>query len=232
LREWEFSRLESILDKTYNKRQKIKFVDTCKAAIETGVKLLFLVVGPNSILSALVAKYSNSNLKCIPAMRTQIVDSEYEILIEAISQLSVQRVGFNWWNFYKGVGNLKMDLPFYPFQRKKYWFKKLNIEKGQGQIKGHILLGNEVDCPIKEPQIFRNILSVDSNDLEFTRRHSRIRGGKCDHDFSYMIDHDGLWGSPSHHMDICGVGKCRSQGAGSKRSGRTHLINEYQVGGR
>lgn len=112
--------------------------------------ILFVEIGPHPVLSALVhANISSScDIKCLPTMRRSKASTETE-LYSTICTLFAQGYRINFEEFHRGHCYRKVDLPHYPFQKKKMWIYKKNdlVPKARTQPDIRPWLGERVTFP-------------------------------------------------------------------------------------
>lgn len=103
----EAAQLRSAMHWTRHVREPVRFADAVKELQNDGVTL-FLEIGPSTVLSQHVpqsiATYSHANK-----------------LLDALGQLWVRGVQVDWKTVFKSTGAHVVDLPVYPFQRRRYW---------------------------------------------------------------------------------------------------------------
>ncbi|XP_021965942.1 mycocerosic acid synthase [Folsomia candida] len=155
-----------------NMRDHVQFIEATKTIENhirqdnSGRQYIFLEVGAHPVLSALV--HSNISLmpQCIKSMRRCC--NELEVFQEALGSLFVQGVPIKFENFHEVHYKKKVSLPFYPFQRKPYWFPFQPADYSPSLTKDtvHPLLGKQVEQPgsgdVKAHR-FENIITLKSN---------------------------------------------------------------------
>ncbi|WP_226961553.1 MULTISPECIES: type I polyketide synthase [Streptomyces] len=92
-------------------REAVRFHDGVQAATELGVSR-FVEVGPDAALSSLVPG-------CVPMLRRD--RDEPATAVTALARLWATGGTVNWQALYDGSGARAVDLPTYPFQRRRYW---------------------------------------------------------------------------------------------------------------
>lgn len=137
------SDLDSLLDPNYwirHTREKVNFTEASQAALQEGCNI-FLEVGPSPILSTFIMGNNTGNdITCLPSLRRN--QSEWSTLLDTLSKLFLSDFGnitIDWAGFDQYYNRNKVDLPFYPFQRKKIW---VDFVSTPGKI--HPLLGRLV----------------------------------------------------------------------------------------
>jgi len=110
-------------------------------------------IGPQPILSGLAgADAGGRHRLCLPSLR-RARDDERQML-ETLGTLYEQGVTVNWPGYYKGRVHARIDLPTYPFERKRHWFSPSESRAAQavtardrqftadGFIAGHRVFGD------------------------------------------------------------------------------------------
>ncbi|GAB3690821.1 SDR family NAD(P)-dependent oxidoreductase [Saccharopolyspora tripterygii] len=103
-------------------RNSVRFADHVQSMAERGVNT-FLELGPDGVLTAMAADSAPEDAVLVPAQRKDR-DSE-PALIEALARLHVSGADVDWSSLFSGTGAQRVDLPTYPFQRKRYWPEQL-----------------------------------------------------------------------------------------------------------
>ncbi|MEU4981261.1 SDR family NAD(P)-dependent oxidoreductase [Streptomyces sp. NPDC021969] len=97
----------------------VRFAD---AVAETCAKdvVRWLEVGPDAVLTALVGQCADTaTMALAPALRPG--RAEPETLLTAVAELWTAGAETDWAAFYEGSGSRLVDLPTYPFQRRRFW---------------------------------------------------------------------------------------------------------------
>jgi acyl transferase domain-containing protein/thioesterase domain-containing protein len=123
-------------------RDTVRFADTVTALTSHGVTR-FLEIGPDAALAATV------DAPVIPLQRKDRPEETAAVL--AIGRLHVAGVSVDWPAFFAGTGARRVDLPTYPFQRKRFWPRATGASGdvaalGQTATR-HPLLGAAVTVP-------------------------------------------------------------------------------------
>ncbi|XP_035716631.1 phthiocerol synthesis polyketide synthase type I PpsC [Folsomia candida] len=156
-----------------NLRKPVQFIQAMEA-IEKLIQednsdrqYIFLEVGPHPVLSGLIISNLSFAPQCVKSMRRG--GNELEVFLEAIGNLFVRGVSIDFPNFHQVHDAKKVSLPFYPFQRKSFWFpfKSDETDYFPSSMKDvHPLLGRQLVQPqASEMNIkrFENKITVDSN---------------------------------------------------------------------
>jgi acyl transferase domain-containing protein/acyl carrier protein len=105
-------------------RQTVRFNDgLVELLIEENA--IFVEVGPGRVLSTFVTQHpdkktSHSILNLVRHPKENIADDKY--LLEKIGQLWLFGKKIDWNAFYQGEQRMRIPLPAYPFEKKRYWF--------------------------------------------------------------------------------------------------------------
>ncbi|MGJ6969375.1 type I polyketide synthase, partial [Streptosporangium sp. G11] len=79
---------------------------------------LWLEIGPDAALTPLIGDIVPDTFAAATLRRDR---DEADALISALAQLHLHGTSANWSAFYSGTGAQKVDLPTYPFQRRRHW---------------------------------------------------------------------------------------------------------------
>ncbi|MFD5429301.1 SDR family NAD(P)-dependent oxidoreductase [Streptomyces sp. NPDC127084] len=96
-------------------RETVRFHDGIQALEEQGVRTL-LEIGPQAVLAGLGG---GDQAVFLAAQRRDRPETNQ--LLTALGQMHALGVGIDWTAFFAGRGARTVDLPTYPFQRKRYW---------------------------------------------------------------------------------------------------------------
>ncbi|QKV96583.1 SDR family NAD(P)-dependent oxidoreductase [Streptomyces sp. NA02950] len=124
-------------------RARVRFHDAVRALEDTGVRT-FLELGPDGVLSAMGADCATApGTVFAPLLRRDRPETD-----EALSALALAHrrgVPVDWDRFFTGRGTRRLDLPTYPFQRRRFWLDQgpaTTDTTALGQLPaGHPLLG-------------------------------------------------------------------------------------------
>ncbi|GAB2848571.1 type I polyketide synthase [Lentzea nigeriaca] len=104
-------------------REAVRFSDGVRALGRQGVSA-FLELGPDGVLSALVAEMTETgavplDTAVVPVLRR---DRPEEVsAVSALARLHVTGVSVDWARLFEGTGAVRVDLPTYAFQRSRFW---------------------------------------------------------------------------------------------------------------
>ncbi|MFV2022164.1 SDR family NAD(P)-dependent oxidoreductase, partial [Micromonospora sp. LOL_023] len=115
-------------------RQPVRFADAVTSAVDTGVTTI-VEVGPGAALSGLVATIA-AGIEVVPMLRTGA--DEVESVLSGVARLWVRGATVDWDVVLPsaadtGSGRGPVDLPTYPFHRKRYWLTASTDLTGVGQ---------------------------------------------------------------------------------------------------
>ena len=108
-------------------RETVRFSASIDTLLTWGAAV-FLEVGPGQVLSSLVRQYTKSrggnaaNVEAIasmPSAREAATDGE--CAVRALGRLWLAGVSPDWAAYHAGERRLRVVLPTYPFERKRYW---------------------------------------------------------------------------------------------------------------
>ncbi|MDX8141123.1 SDR family NAD(P)-dependent oxidoreductase [Lentzea sp. BCCO 10_0061] len=104
-------------------REAVRFSDGVRALGRQGVSA-FLELGPDGVLSALVAEMTETgavplDTAVVPMLRRE--RPEEASAVSALARLHVVGVPVDWSVLFEGTGAVRVDLPTYAFQRSRFW---------------------------------------------------------------------------------------------------------------
>ncbi|MFB9502461.1 SDR family NAD(P)-dependent oxidoreductase [Saccharothrix mutabilis subsp. capreolus] len=136
-------------------RAAVRFADAVQCLRDSGTTT-FLEVGPDAVLTALAAD------GFVPTSRRD--RDEVRTVVEALGRLHVRGVPVDW-DAYFG-GGTRIELPTYPFQRKRFWLESTGVADpsgiGQSGV-DHPLLSAVVALPDSDGLVFTGRLSLDAH---------------------------------------------------------------------
>ena len=102
-------------------RQPVLFHNALNTLDELDCGLL-LEIGPHPVLSGLASSNGSEPQRlCLPSLRRNRDDRRQ--CLESLGQLYVHGAHVNWARYYREHSGRRVDLPTYPFERKRHWFK-------------------------------------------------------------------------------------------------------------
>ncbi len=106
-------------------RHAVRFMDNVGELLQDAQTVL-LEVGPGTVLSTLARKHPNNALgrTILASMRHPNDESgDRAVLLNALGRLWLGGAEIDWQNFYHQQRRLRLSLPLYPFDRKRFWLK-------------------------------------------------------------------------------------------------------------
>jgi acyl transferase domain-containing protein/UDP-glucose 4-epimerase/acyl carrier protein len=135
-------------------REAVRFRGAVETLRAEGVTT-FLELGPDAVLTAMI-----DDPGAVPALRRD--QGEPAALTAAVARLVVRGKSPDWAKFFGPAR--RVDLPTYPFQRKRFW---LDVPAATGDVaaaglgaSGHPLLGAAVALPDSDGHVFTGVLSA------------------------------------------------------------------------
>ncbi|MHB2147702.1 type I polyketide synthase [Calditrichota bacterium LG25] len=128
--------VEEATDPDYYARQLrngVRFMDNLSALIRE-LNPVLLEVGPGTALSTLARRHPDKQLNTtiLASMRHPREEtSDVAFILNTVGRLWLSGKFIDWKNYYGDERRLKLSLPRYPFERKRYW---LDIKGGLGSM--------------------------------------------------------------------------------------------------
>ncbi|AHH94856.1 type I polyketide synthase [Kutzneria albida] len=125
-------------------RDAVRFGDRVSELVDQGVTT-FLELGPDAVLSAMGPESvaDEADVAFVPALRRD--HAEAREAVAALAQVHVRTGRVDWAGYFAGTGARRVELPTYPFQRRRYWLPAGSSTvdaAGFGQVAAdHPLLG-------------------------------------------------------------------------------------------
>ncbi|MEU9118122.1 SDR family NAD(P)-dependent oxidoreductase, partial [Streptomyces sp. NPDC048483] len=147
-------------------REAVRFADAVRAAAGQGVTR-FVEAGPDSVLAALASTILAEDETDHISVATQRADRDAEhTLIAALAHLHVHGVGVELRQLF--VGNRRVELPTYAFERERFWPRsggwRAGDVRGLGlSSTGHPLLGAAVTLADSDQVVLTGRLSLSSH---------------------------------------------------------------------
>ncbi|WP_406003531.1 type I polyketide synthase [Streptomyces sp. NBC_00829] len=147
-------------------REAVRFLDGIRALEAAGVTT-YIELGPDGVLSALAQDcVTNEDAVFVPVLRKS--RPEPESITTALATAHTHGIAVDWDTYFSGTGARRVDLPTYPFQRKRYWPSAAAFAIGDptaiglGEA-GHPLLGAAVPLADSEGVLLTGRLSLDTH---------------------------------------------------------------------
>ncbi|MFF8729241.1 SDR family NAD(P)-dependent oxidoreductase [Streptomyces sp. NPDC015171] len=123
-------------------RARVRFHDAVRALADTGVRT-FLEIGPDAVLSAMGPDCTDApGTAFLPVLRRE--RPEAREALAALAAAHARGVPVDWRRHFAPLGGRRVDVPGYPFQRRRFWLEQRTgtDATGLGQLPaGHPLLG-------------------------------------------------------------------------------------------
>jgi acyl transferase domain-containing protein len=100
-------------------RSAVRFAESIQALADRGCEL-FLEIGPSPTLIGMARRcLPEGDHVWLPSLRSG--RNDWQTLLESLAQLYVRGAKVDWAGFDRDYPRRKTELPYYPFQRKRYW---------------------------------------------------------------------------------------------------------------
>lgn len=141
-------------------RQPVRFAESVASLASSGVEVL-LEIGPKPILLGLAERCLNgSDHVSLASLRQG--QSDWHTLLESLARLYTFGYSVDWRGFDASYTRRRVDLPTYPFQRKRYWRELPDKQPARAsRRKGHPLLGTRLASAVSDA-VFESTLSATS----------------------------------------------------------------------
>ncbi|PSM37181.1 beta-ketoacyl synthase, partial [Streptomyces dioscori] len=141
-------------------REAVRFHDGVRWMESEGVTT-FLELGPDAVLSSMGPDClgDDTDAAFVPTLRAG--RPEERELVAAVALAHTRGTGVNWKNFFAGRGARRVDLPTYPFQRRRYWLDDTAARAGRDGT-GHPLLDTAIGLADTGGTVLSGRLSVRS----------------------------------------------------------------------
>jgi acyl transferase domain-containing protein/acyl carrier protein len=107
-------------------RLGVRFADGVRACDALGCDV-FLEIGPGSTLLGLASQVlAPAGHPLVPSLSRQKPD--WQALQDALQALYLEGLPIDWAAVHRGAARLRVPLPTYPFQRKRYWVDDVHVE--------------------------------------------------------------------------------------------------------
>ncbi|MGW1077320.1 type I polyketide synthase, partial [Streptomyces sp. NPDC002537] len=144
-------------------RQAVRFADAVHTLVDDGVTT-FLEIGPDAVLTAMTSTMldDDTTTLCVPLLRRN--HPEQPETLTALARLWAHGHAVDWTALHAGGSARPVDLPTYPFQRRRYW-----LEEGPGASDAttlgqtpahHPLLGAAITVPGTDTTVLTGRIST------------------------------------------------------------------------
>lgn len=108
-------------------RQTVRFYDGVTTLLNLENNQLFIEVGPGNTLAKLVQQHpqratSQTIIHTLRHPKEQTADDAF--LLQQLGQVWLAGAEIDWESFYEDERRLRVPLPTYPFERKRFWFEE------------------------------------------------------------------------------------------------------------
>ncbi|WP_351236268.1 thioester reductase domain-containing protein, partial [Streptomyces sp. NPDC002133] len=144
-------------------RQPVHFLAATRA-LETAGTTTFLELGPDTVLSALIADSVTDPdaVAAVPLLRAG--RPEAESVVSALGELHNRGVAVGWEAYFAGTGAHRVPLPTYAFQRERYWLNPTAATADAGDLglapATHPILGATVELAESGRTLFTTQVSL------------------------------------------------------------------------
>lgn len=108
----------------------VRFSDGIKKLLENESNI-YLEVGPGNSLSTFL-KNHDKNVKTVQSLPHAIENEDsLKYLYKSVGKLWALGAGLNWHDFEKNNEYIKIELPLYPFEKRRYWIEPGNSNKSE-----------------------------------------------------------------------------------------------------
>lgn len=156
-------------------REAVLFAEGVKTLYDKGVNT-FLEMGPQPVLTRLTEQtIGNENVQLLASLKKD-QSNDRETILRGLMVLYVSGASINWSKFYEGSVIPKIQLPTYPFQRKRYWIDKPTKHNIVGKDSGHSLLGAKTELAATNQVVYQSVLDTSQEDTSYITSHQLIEG--------------------------------------------------------
>ncbi len=142
-------------------QETVHFADGVKVLHAENVNFM-IEIGPKPTLLGMVELQSSENSSSAPMMMPSLREnrSDWQQMLESLSQLYVHGVEIDWIGFDKDYVRNKVVLPTYPWQRQRYWVESDQQKHGIKNL--HPLLDRCMKLPRHHETIFEKEFSLET----------------------------------------------------------------------
>ncbi|WP_093649274.1 type I polyketide synthase [Streptomyces sp. 2314.4] len=140
-------------------REAVRFADGIRALADDGVTT-YLEIGPDAVLTSMApaALPDDTTHHFIPLLRRN--RPEQPETLTALARLWTHGHPVSWTTLHTGAPTQPVDLPTYPFQRRRYWIDGYSPFGATSDAGGHPLLGAAVTLADSDGLLFSGRLST------------------------------------------------------------------------
>jgi acyl transferase domain-containing protein len=146
-------------------RSPVQFAAGMQTLAECGCNV-FLEIGPSPTLVGMGQRcLTDPSLRWLPSLRAGRDD--WQTMLESLADLYVSGVAIDWPGFDRDYRRQRIELPTYPFQRKRFWAKSaeqdLQVSVSTGVRRGrslHPLLGHRLAAAVTD-KVFESQVAAD-----------------------------------------------------------------------
>jgi myxalamid-type polyketide synthase MxaB len=139
-------------------REAVRFAAGMATLASQGCDV-YVEVGPHPTLLGLGRQcLPESDALWLPSLRSKRGD--WQQLLESLGTLYVRGAEIDWAAFDRGYSRRKVELPTYPFERKRYWFPGTSKQSGPGRKSLRPLIDTMVQSPLVKETIFSTPFST------------------------------------------------------------------------
>lgn len=142
-------------------QETVRFADGVQGLHEQNVNFI-LEIGPKPTLLGMMELQHSENSSSTPVMMPSLREnrSDWQQILESLSQLYVHGVEIDWFSFNQDYGRHKVSLPTYPWQRQRYWVESTPQKHSDQSL--HPLLERCVKLPRHHETIFEKEFSLET----------------------------------------------------------------------
>ncbi|HEY4382947.1 MAG TPA: aminotransferase class III-fold pyridoxal phosphate-dependent enzyme, partial [Ktedonobacteraceae bacterium] len=112
-------------------REPVRFAQGIATLAAYGVQCN-LEIGPAPSLLGMGKRcFTSGNMSWLPSLKQK--QHDWQVLLSSLGELYVQGASVNWEEFEQGYTRNRIELPTYPFERKRYWLKAASAEQNKSR---------------------------------------------------------------------------------------------------
>ncbi|WP_435857133.1 SDR family NAD(P)-dependent oxidoreductase [Streptomyces mobaraensis] len=136
-------------------RRPVRFADAITTLTTDGITT-FLEIGPDAVLTAMATDHTTAT--CVPLQRRN--RPEESEALTALAHLWTHGHPIDWQTLHPATSTSRVDLPTYPFQRRRYWIDGYSPFGAASGAAGHPLLGKPVSLAGSDGLLFSGRFSL------------------------------------------------------------------------